>query len=155
MNEEWLVDGYNLLHRVRARAPKISRESLCDFLASFASAEKIKLTAFFDGAGNDSEFDSFRTEFFSARYSQKVSADAAIERTLFEHRAKCRMLVVTDDRAIRDIAHGSGARVLGLEQFLERARESGKETREVLDRESMRSRGFHRPFDEKLGPVRG
>ncbi len=153
MNEEWLIDGWNLLHACRpsGRQAKIqSKETLCGKLAEFASAKGCRVTVFFDGVGNDEEFGSYRTDRFEAFYSQRVSADAKIERRLFEGRGKASFVVVTNDRAVGDIAAGNGARVLGASRFLEEWGDCRKEGDEDRFRRDTRSHGFNRPFEDKL-----
>lgn len=154
MAEEWLIDGYNLLHARHSASPSkknvSDRNSLILDVADFASREEYPVLMVLDGEGRQSELDIYHTRFFRVIYSQKISADTFIERLLFERRAEKRFMVVTNDRAITNIAHGGGARVMSTSQFLERMRGSKKESADEQQRSDIRSHGFHRPFDDKL-----
>ena len=152
MLEEWLVDGYNLLHACASEASrrKVSRETLLSELAGFAASKAQRMLVVLDGSGDPAEWQAHHSEFLRVVYSQKVSADAYLERHLFEHRGKANFTVVTNDRAITNIARGGGARVLGTETFLEMIRETRKESSETLQKNKARSHGFNRPFDDKL-----
>ncbi len=156
MAEEWLVDGCNLLHAYPAgRSPKNtnSRAELLAALADFASQRDRPMLVVLDGKGEAAELDIHHTALFRVVYSQKVSADACIERVLFERRSQARFTVVTDDRAISNIARGSGALVVGTAPFLEMMKESKKNSSKSVDKGKLRSHGFHRPFEDKLKDV--
>ncbi len=155
MNEEWLIDGYNLLHAITSlkNSPHSwpsDRVGLCSLLAGFAASKKQNMQAVFDGVGAPAEMKVHSTRYFEAVYSQKVSADHYIEKYIYTHKSVKRFIVVTDDRTITDIAHGGGARVLKNSLFLEMLREAGKEDKASLDRQEIRSHGFNRPLDQKL-----
>ena len=106
-----------------------------------------------DGKCEFAELDIHHTALFRVVYSQKVSADTFIERILFDRRTEARFTVVTDDRAITNIARGSGALVVGTTQFLDLMKESKKEGAESVDKGKLRSHGFHRPFEDKLKDI--
>jgi predicted RNA-binding protein with PIN domain len=153
MPEEWLIDGYNLLH-ARASAghsqhPQKRSELLAE-LAGFASLKGQPVVVVLDGKGEPGELETHDTKLFRVVYSQKVSADACIERTLYERRSTTLFTVVTNDRAIANIARGGGSRVMSCETFLETLKESGKESSDTLHKGRIRSHGFNRPFDDKL-----
>ena len=154
--DEWLVDGFNLLHAYPCTKPsntKISRVDLLSVLAGFASLKAKRMLVVLDGVGDAAELDIHHSPLFRVVYSQKVSADACIERLLFERRSEVRFTVVTDDRAISNIARGSGALVVGTAQFLEMLKETRKESTESLDKNKLRSHGFNRPFEDKLKDI--
>ena len=154
MPEEWLIDGYNLLHAITAvckqKQVKMDREILLAQLSSFAANKNVRLTVVLDGQGNQSELGSLNTSLFEVAYSQKVSADTYIERVLFERRALVKLVVVTNDRAISNIARGGGASVFGCDDFMMQLKDSKDETSKIQQKNDIRSRGFNRPFDEKL-----
>ena len=152
MAEEWLIDGYNLLHAWPAgkRSQKKSRETLLSELAGFAALKAQRMKVVLDGKGDESELKVHHTEFLHVVYSQKVSADAYLERELFERRGKAQFTVVTNDRAIANIARGSGERVWSTEVFLQILKESRSESSDIEHRNKSRSHGFNRPFDDKL-----
>src|SRR5687768_9021898 len=103
MFELWLIDGYNLLHDLNPsrRGKKPAKEALFDLLADFAAAGKDRrVLLVLDGKGSEGEHDVRRTASFEAVYSQDVTADTYIEKSLYDNRAKARLFVVTKDRAI-------------------------------------------------------
>jgi len=155
MNEEWLVDGYNLLHDILSAKNAsgsfpTTKTALCSLLAGFAASKKLKMRIILDGIGNPEELKVHETRYFQAVYSQKVSADQHIEKYIYRNKATTAFVVVTNDRTITDIARGGGARVLKNSQFLEMLTETGRERDAAIFKEKVRSHGFNRPFDEKL-----
>ena len=155
MTEEWLIDGYNLLHDIASLKKTAgwlpsSKTALCSALAGFASAKKQKIWMVLDGVGKGEELKVHQTDFFEAVYSQKVSADNYIEKYIYQNKAMMAFVVVTNDRTISELARGGGARVLKNSQFLEMLKECGRDEKAVVAKEETRSHGFHRPFDEKL-----
>lgn len=153
MAEEWLVDGYNLLHAhpsAKSSKNKKDRGELLAELAGFCALQARPMTVVLDGKGETAELDIHRTALFAVVYSQNVSADACIERLLYEKRGQVRFTVVTNDRAITNIARGCGASVLNSEGFLEMMKDSQKESSEDLDKRRLRQHGFNRPFEDKL-----
>ena len=154
MAEEWLIDGYNLLHACpsanNSKNTREDRTALLSALASFTSQKDRPMLVVMDGFGDPSELDIHNTKLFRVVYSQKVSADAYIERILYERRSQASFMVVTDDRAISNIARGGGASVIGTGAFLEMMKESQKESSESLHKNKLRSHGFNRPFEDKL-----
>jgi predicted RNA-binding protein with PIN domain len=157
MAEQWLIDGYNLLHSLESLPSKktsLSREKLFALVAEFASFKKIHTLLILDGTGDDGQLLAYHTAYFEVVFSQKVSADAYIEKYVYEQRDKKRLVVVTNDRAIMNIACGSGAGVLSTAQFFELFQECKKEGSEYLRKEKSREYGFHRPFEDKLKDIK-
>jgi hypothetical protein len=60
------------------------------------------------------------------------------------------MTVVTNDRAISDIARGGGSRVLSVSGLMELLQETKRQNADILFDEKVRSHGFNRPFEKKL-----
>lgn len=152
MSEEWLIDGYNVLHAFSKKGGgdrKLSKDSLFSQLAGFASAGDRKLLVVIDGKGVDAELESYRTASFEVRYSQSVSADSVIEKYLYDNRSK-KLMVVTNDRAIVQIAHGAGARVTSADEFYELLKSQNKDDKETLFKRQADAHRFNRPFDKKL-----
>ena len=154
MIEEWLVDGYNLFHEMQSACGdpkfKLDRASFCGLLAGFAATRDVRMLAILDGSGEDGELKTHETSHFKAIYSHEVSADAWIERYVFEKRATTRLTVVTSDRAICEISRGGGASIVKASQFCTLLRESKRDNSRQIFKEEVRSHGFHRPLDEKL-----
>lgn len=159
MTEEWLIDGYNLLYDLKARREQSrkypTQESLFAFLAGF-SFQGRRVLFVLDGTGNDDEFRAFNTTSFHVVYSGAPSADAYIEKYLCEKKGpvpgqpKVQFYVVTKDRAITCMAHGSGAMVVEPIEFMGRVERAGREGADILFRERVKGHGFNRPFEGKL-----
>ncbi|MBI2095631.1 MAG: NYN domain-containing protein [Candidatus Omnitrophica bacterium] len=146
MPEEWLIDGFNLLYRLKNR----QLSALFGLVADFAAARRCLALVVLDGKGNDEECAAFQTPSFQIRYSKEVSADAVIERRLCEKKGLAAFVVVTGDRAITQMARGSGARVIGADEFISLLNQTRKENSELLFKRSIESHGFHRPFEGKI-----
>ena len=153
MLEEWLIDGYNLLHSttsLKNEHRSLSREALFGILADFASSEERKVLIVLDGYGNDKEFKPYQTKAFEIIYSKELTADSVIERMLCEKKGTALFMVVTQDRAITLMARGLGARVMKPEEFMNLINAGKKENEQILFGEKVKSHGFNRPFEEKL-----
>ena len=153
MAEQWLIDGYNLLRALQSQGSSkaaLPREKLFALVAEFASFKKLHTLLILDGAGDEGQLQAYRTDCFEVVFSQKVSADTYIEKALYERRGKVQLTVVTNDRAIVNIARGGGAGVLSTSQFFDLMKETRKESEEFLQKEKTRGHRFHRPFEDKL-----
>ena len=153
MAEQWLIDGYNLLHAYQSHLSSktaLPREKMFALAADFASFKKFRTLLVLDGAGDEGQLKAYGTAYLEVVFSQKVSADAYIEKYLYDHRDRGRLMVVTNDRAITNIARGSGAGVLSTSQFFDLVAECRKEADEFLQKERSRGHRFHRPFEDKL-----
>lgn len=154
MAEEWLIDGCNLLHALSPKGlpskNKSDRNAIISDIADFASRSERRVLMVLDGSGSQPELDIYECRFFRVVYSQKISADTYIEKILFERRAEAQFMVVTNDRAISNMARGGGARVMSTTQFLELMRQTKKDNADEQGKNAAKSHGFHRPFEDKL-----
>ena len=153
MSEEWLIDGYNLLYTItpkNQKKSKISKEAVFGLLADFASAGDRRVLMVLDGKGGDEEFQAFKTKSFGVVYSQSVSADSYIEKYLYENKGRGMKMVVTRDRAVAQIARGTGARVMEPGEFLELLESGRKDAADILFKHKAKAHGFNRPFGDKL-----
>jgi hypothetical protein len=117
----YIIDGYNLVKH-RSFAPKSNlhdpRFALIQFLRlekPFGSL-KNKVTIVFDGYSGGFSPGNFE---FEVVFSCEASADERIKEML-ESRAwpKNQVVVVSDDREIRDFSRLCGVTSLGIEEFL-------------------------------------
>lgn len=153
MLEEWLIDGYNLLHSLSPKKSKkscISREALFELLASFASAEERKVLMVLDGHGNNEELGAYQTRTFEIIYSKALTADSVIERMLCEKKGTALFVVITQDYAVTQMALGLGARVMKPGEFMILINAGRNENDQILFKEKVKSHGFNRPFEKKL-----
>ncbi len=153
MAEQYLIDGYNLLYALRSISPQknpLSREELFTKLSGFASLKQSRVIVVIDGSGDDSEQHAYATSFFNVVLSQNKTADAFIEKYLYDFKAQHSFVVVTADRAITHIARGSGAMVLSPSQFWEMVCEMDTKKKDILWEAKKKEHGFNRPFEDKL-----
>ncbi len=157
MPEEWLIDGYNFIHGVSPPGSKKSKKSnsfligLISRLASFAAQnQNRKLILVLDGKSHPREWDSLCTEALSIVSSGEITADSFIERYLFENKNRFLLTVVTGDRAILQMASGSGGRTLSPKDFERLLGEAEKTSADILFQQKVKSHGFYRPFRDKL-----
>lgn len=149
MQEEWVIDGTNLLH-VDPK-PKNHLE-LINRLAGFASARKGRgVLLVFDGKIPQGQWESLSSKNLRIESSGDQTADSIIERYLCEHKGQFQFTVVTADRAMVDMAHGSGAHVMSPKEFNLLLSQTEKQNKDFLFDQKVRSHGFNRPFRDKLG----
>lgn len=154
-SEYWLVDGWNVLHGLSAKASRrtpFSPEELLSLLADFAAHTGCRMLVIWDGhgPGGDPKVKVPVSSSVESLYSAGKTADDVLERYLFDHRATKQFAVVTDDGAMTRIARGSGARVFSIVRFHEMVQDMHKNRREKTDRAQADAHGFNRPFDQAL-----
>jgi len=121
-----LVDGYSLLHNWPELAPgqprhsERARNELVQVLTRYHDTTGTPVTVFFDGAGAAAgvpkrETDSAVEVLFS---HAGQTADQMIERAAYRFNAYGETLVVTDDRAERDVVSGMGGSVASCADFV-------------------------------------
>ncbi len=155
MPHEWIIDAYNVLHHINDRKKRelqMTREDFFSALSNFAGRQMCPVTAVLDGVGEDKELSSFNTQFLRICYSQKVSADTCIEKMIYLGKDRCQWRVVTQDRAIANLARGMGALVITPREFMESLKGIFRDTEDTIRERKMDSHGFNRPFDKLLGP---
>jgi predicted RNA-binding protein with PIN domain len=148
-----LVDGYSLLHQwpeLAAGAPRHSeqaRDALMEMLQQYQDAGGPPVTVFFDGAGarrkpkNES---GSTVEVLFSRAGQ--TADEMIERAAHRFLDHGEVLVVTDDRAERDVVGGFGGSVTSCANFIRMIGAALEELRDELKTRNRAERNrFNRP----------
>lgn len=140
MPDAYYIDGYNVIHMSRVLRPlaeadfEAAREALIDKVAVFCRATGHAATIVFDGRGLHyaEEIEHYRgVEGLRVLYSHgQLSADAVIERMVYESSNRREVVVVSGDRGIRALCRGMGAIVIDADNFLA----SVREIREEMDR---------------------
>lgn len=132
MSLHYIIDGYNLIkHRGFARLANIHdpRFALIQFLRKEkpCGSPKNKVTIIFDGYSGDF---GLRNLEYEVIFSCESSADERIKEIAESARVPQNLVIVSDDRQIRDFARLCGAIALGIEEFLgqgqEKKRVAGK-----------------------------
>ncbi len=144
MSELHLVDGYNVLHKcgwlksLLGHDLETAREALIDKVAHYCAQTGARVTIVFDGQGQQiAENVAHNRSVGSLQiiYSPaKKTADTIIERMVYEAPRKMEVVVVTNDRGVRDLCRGMGSLVMDAGNFLQSIRESSRDTSEKLRR---------------------
>jgi uncharacterized protein len=154
-----LVDGYSLLHNwpeLAAGAPRHSeraREELVQMLMRYHDATGEPITVFFDGAGappNVAKNES--NSAVEVLFSQAgQTADDMIERAAHRFRDYGEVLVVTNDRAERDMVVGFGGSAASCENFIRMIGNALAELQDELKHYNRAERNrFNRPPEGKM-----
>lgn len=137
----YYVDGYNVIHhsaRLRPLAAEnfeLARESLIEHVGRFCVATGSKVKIVFDGRGRRAETGPpiRGMKGLEVLYSPAhKSADALIERTVYQASDRRSVIVVSADRGIRDLCRGLSALVMDPDTFLDTIGESEADTRATL-----------------------
>tara|TARA_R110001592_G_scaffold188853_3_gene434257 strand:+ start:237 stop:755 length:519 start_codon:yes stop_codon:yes gene_type:complete len=144
MSELHLVDGYNILHKcswlksLLRHDLETAREALIDKVAHFCSHSGTRVTIVFDGRGRkipEKVAHNRSVGSLKILYSpSQLTADSVIERMVYETPRKMDVVVVTNDRGVRDLCRGMGALVMDAQNFLSCIQESSRATSETVKR---------------------
>jgi predicted RNA-binding protein with PIN domain len=120
MSLHYIIDGYNLIKHRSFNPPAgihDSRFALIQFLRinKPCGSPKHKVTVVFDGYSNDLSLSGLE---FEVIFSCEDSADERIKKIVEKERLPKSLIVVSDDRQIRDFARLCGVISLGIEDFL-------------------------------------
>jgi predicted RNA-binding protein with PIN domain len=133
MATRYVVDGYNVLHCSSLLRPvarqdfERARAMLVDKVAMLCVNTGRRAMVVFDGRGR-------RAESAPAGHSAPgveivyapghLTADAVIERHVYQTPNRLDVVVVSNDRGMRDLCRGMGALVMEADNFLAEARDS-------------------------------
>jgi len=143
MTSLYYIDGYNVVHhcrRLKALAKsdfEAARETLIDRVARFCTDAGKAAKIIFDGRGRRPDLVS---PFLSGPRLEVIysparqTADALIEREVYEAGDRSSIVVVTSDRGIRDLCAGLGAITMHPDHFLRAIEESLQQARDSLHR---------------------
>jgi predicted RNA-binding protein with PIN domain len=137
----YYIDGYNVIHHCKrlkrlARADfEAARETLIDRVARYCTDAGKAAKIIFDGRGSRPDLvapflSGPRLEVIYSPASQ--TADALIEREVYEAGTRSSIIVVTSDRAIRNLCAGLGALTMHPDHFLATIEESLQQARDTL-----------------------
>jgi predicted RNA-binding protein with PIN domain len=144
-----VVDGYNLIHSqprlavLLEESQEAAREALVTELVPLAGPDHYDLVMLvFDAAGSRQSQPSVEehhgiTVVFTRR---NQSADSFIEAVAKHLALEGEVVVATNDRALRDVSTGFGARALNADSLMEGAEEAREETRREMGRMKRDSR---------------
>jgi predicted RNA-binding protein with PIN domain len=124
----FLIDGYNLVHALglvrKKLAPKelaTARRRLLDFLHERLEPRASAVTVVFDADRRPRHVPAeYNDGNLTVRFADRgQEADDTIEALLAQHPAPRRLVVVSDDRRLRDAAGRRQARSLGCQELLD------------------------------------
>lgn len=114
----YIIDGFNLIHRVKVL--KESKAPHCDLIHyirknKLTGSRNNKVIIVFDGKIN---FEVNKEREFEVIFSGSKSGDEVIKKRLEKIKNKSEVVVVSDDREVRDIVKREGARVCRTFDFI-------------------------------------
>lgn len=120
MSLHYIIDGYNFTkHQSFQPAKKIRDEkvSLLEFIRTekLCGSSKNKITVVFDGYAGDFKTGDCDIEVI---FSQEQTADDKIKKIVHGRGSIKNIVVVSDDREIKDFVKSSGFKAVGIEEFI-------------------------------------
>ena len=144
MPHHYYIDGYNVVHKSAILKPLVeqdleaARDGLVEKVAQFCTATGHRATIVFDGrSGHRPNFtpDTKTVPGLDILFSpSNLTADAVIERRVYKSDDRLNVVVVSNDRGVRDLCRGLGSLVMEPDYFLQSARESRQSVSETLKR---------------------
>jgi len=123
MKMHYLIDGYNLIHRIDSYRSKLgksleeARQTLLIQLSSFRAASGSEITIVFDGAASGGSLRSGISILFS---NLPNKADELIKRMVDQNKSKQSLTVVSSDREVTWYAKGCGCSIMTAESFYQK-----------------------------------
>jgi predicted RNA-binding protein with PIN domain len=137
----YYIDGYNVLHHSTQLRPLLkvdfetARDALVEKVARFCVNANQSARVVFDGRGRRAEHAPHipKVPGLEVLYSPgHQTADALIERQVYNAPERRHIVVVSGDRSLRDLCTGMGAMVMSPDNFLIAAREAAGHTQTSL-----------------------
>jgi predicted RNA-binding protein with PIN domain len=115
MSLQYIIDGYNLINH-----PLFLKKQLGVFLriGRLTSSSKNKVTIIFDGYPLKWPVLEDNLPDIQVIYSLRLSADEKIKMLVEESGNRKNIVVVSDDKEIRYTVKAQGARIMGIEEFI-------------------------------------
>jgi hypothetical protein len=161
MDETYYVDGYNVLHTSSKLRPlalrdfEAAREALLERLALFCAVTGKKVIIVFDGRGGNHPQrveHHLGVESIEVVYAPTdISADSVIERYVYKTSHRLSLVVVSNDRGLRDLCRNMGAMTMEADSFLATMRESHDDARTTLAKTQHDRSPAH--LDERIDPT--
>ncbi|MBI4846299.1 MAG: NYN domain-containing protein [Candidatus Omnitrophica bacterium] len=124
MSLHYIIDGYNVIKQVdflTGQKLRAGRDSLMHFIEKHQlhGSKKNEVTVVFDGKA-EVESPQVRSA-IKVIFSKNESADDKIKRIVEQSRNPKRIVVVSDDKAIKFYCRAVGSRVSSVKEFLEKS----------------------------------
>ncbi len=120
MNKQWLIDAYNVMHRLTDVEAAMNRDIsearriMAEYVEQLCRRRSREAFLVFDGAPGRIPI---RKQHVRIYYSYPHDADTLIKQLVGRNREGQRWIVVTDDRAIRRAAALTGAELMSAARF--------------------------------------
>lgn len=117
----YIIDGYNLTHKVKSlKNSSTPQHDLIRYIEKnrLTGSRNNKVIIVFDGYLEPGL--SQRSGFFNLFGSGQISADELIKKKTESAKNKSEVVVVTDDRALRDSVRRHGVRLCKIAEFINR-----------------------------------
>lgn len=146
-----IIDGFNvifgdeLLRNEHRKSPEDAKALLVKLAEQLHDNEGHQVSLVFDGQGRQIQIDyPCRNERFSVIHSPSaMSADGVIERMISRSKQPDRLMVISNDRMIRDAALGNGVEFKGVEGFMDWVGGMQKRASKTQQRNTVKSQAFH------------
>lgn len=156
MGRTYYIDGYNVIHHSTLLRPlametfELAREALVEKVSRFCTATGSDAKIVFDGRGRSKNSAVLKNmPGVEIIYSPgHITADALIERVVYNAPDRRALIVVSADRGIRNICGNLNALVMQPDNFLNAVHESEGETRATL--EKMQRPDTQKRVEERL-----
>lgn len=148
MPEHYYIDGYNVLHRssllkgLARESLEIARDTLIDKVAQYCASSGVRATIVFDGRGPRTEHEQALMGAASLDIVYAAghqSADAFIERTVYQSPNRREAVVVSGDRGITDLCIGMGALAMTPDAFLAEVADETSRVRAKVERDKPKT----------------
>jgi predicted RNA-binding protein with PIN domain len=156
MSRTYYIDGYNVIHHSTLLRPiamenfERAREALVEKVSRFCAATGSEAKIVFDGRGRskDSAVPKNMPGIEIIYSPGHITADALIERVVYNAPDRRALIIVSADRGIRNICGNLNALIMQPDNFLNAVHESEGETRATL--EHMRKPDTQKRVEERL-----
>ena len=159
MPTTFYIDGYNVIHRSKSLRPMAAsdfagaREALIDRVAEICTALGRNACIVFDGRSRHvpEHVDHGRkVAGLQVVYAPaNKTADAVIERYVYQAADKMNLVVVSGDRGLRDLCRNMGALVMDADNFLATSQEIDRDVQTLAARTRQAAPAF---LEESLDP---
>jgi len=156
MPQIYYIDGYNVIHHssvlrpLAAQSFELARETLIEKVSRYCVASGSQAKIVFDGRGRGKDTSVSPTaQGVEIIYSPgHVTADALIERVVYNATDRRSIIVVSADRGIRNLCGNLNALVMQPDNFLSSVHEADSQTRSTL--QHMQKADTQRRVEERL-----
>ena len=143
MVPHYYIDAYNVVNKSSMLRPvaqhdlERARDMLLDLVQCFCLTGEYDVTVVFDGREEEQTRQtaplSGKAHGMHLIYSpHHTSADAVIERLIYQQQNRMNCIVVSNDRSLRDQCRGMGALTMEADSFLTSVRQVQQGARELL-----------------------